>query len=258
MPELGEIGRIIDHMERQHEIVFPQVDVKYSDNIHRACCVRPADPPEWFSEWARDDFNRRRHSGLRLRRLVEDEIREVDKSKYTVFVPRELLNIPVRLCATLWEELGHVTAWALGVEDMVLNESVALAYRFKGLLKGAEEGRFSLEEAIHRIEFDIKGAELDSYVISKIERMRFIKASTDDPMKHYHKALFAVREFNPQLMFRNRDSHELMAELDKIIGYTLAIDRRRKSRFRRRLIPTVVVMAMAWLIFFYALSFFGK
>lgn len=218
----------------------------------------PANPPEWLSEWARDGFYGRRHSELKLRGLEDGEIREADTDKYTVFMPTEYLNTPVRFCATIWEELGHVAAWTLGVDDSVLNESLALAHRFKGLLKGAKEGRFSLEEAIHKIESNIKGTELDNSVISTIEKIMGLKPSKDRPLKHYHKALFAVREFNPQLKFRNRNPHELMVELDKIIDYVLAINRRRKTKFKRRAIPTVAIVIAGWLIFFYALSFFGK
>ncbi|MCK4434309.1 hypothetical protein KAU92_02370, partial [Candidatus Bathyarchaeota archaeon] len=226
--------------------------------IHRAFCVSPADPPEWFSKWARDGFYGRRHSELKRRGLVDDEIREVDTNKYTVFMPTERLNTPVKFYAAIWEELGHVAAWTLGVDDRVLNESVALAHSFKGLLKGVKEGRFSLEEAIHQIECDIKGAELGNNVMSTIEKIMGLKPSKDNLLNHYHKAFFAVREFNPQLKFRNRSPHELMVELDKIIDYVLGIDRRRKTRFRRRAIPTVAIMIAGWLIFLYALSFFGK
>lgn len=211
--EEGEIERIIRQLEERHKIKLSRVEVKYSDNIRRSFCVPPTHLPSekiirelHFMRERVKKFHRIRKSKLKFRGLTDSEIEEIDASKFTVFLGRKYANCSAGLYCAAWHELGHVVAFVHGIKARIANESIALAYSFRGLLQGAKEGRFTLEKAVDLIELDIGIAQ--------------------DPLTnvftHYDKSLEAIREFNPDLKFRNRDLNELLLELDKTIDYTLA------------------------------------
>jgi len=221
---VGEIESIRETIEKRHGIKLPDVDVKYSDNIdkrYHGFTVCPEKLPEWYSEEKIKQAVGKRDYELKKRGLKEYEIEQIDKSKYTIFLPKSIN--PVSLYGAKWEELGHVAAYVLDIEDETKNESIALAYRFKGLLQAAKEGLFKREEVTNEIESNIKSAQYEKMMVSVYTQMEKMGLKVPNDMKksHYYSSLFAIQKYNSELKFRDRDLDELIVELDKSIDYTL-------------------------------------
>jgi hypothetical protein len=71
-----------------------------------------------------------------------------------------------------------------------------------------------------------------------------IRGIPDTYKTPYHlSALDAIREYNPDLRFRNRSPDELIPELDSTIEHALKIWRKRtlKSRLPLIIVPSVVI-----------------
>jgi len=215
---IGEIEGIKESIEKKHNIQLP-VDIIYSGNVYRSFVVPPLYPNLEHLQQMRQDVYEKRKYELKSRGLNDYEIKSIDTKKYTIFLPKTTNN-PISLYGTKWEELGHVTAYVLGIKDKIPNEGFALTYRFKGLLQGAKEGLFTVEKAIDEIEYTVKSVRADSALISKLKNMG-LKVPDNSEMTHYDDSLFAIRKFNPSLTFRNRELDELLLELDKSIGYTM-------------------------------------
>lgn len=206
---MAEIRTIKEKIEARHKIKLPEIDVLYSENIDYPFCVDITYLPEKTPHERRSEIYRRRDLDLRAKGLKYEEIKRINPSKATICIPKRYQDDPTELAAAYWEELGHIAANALGIEPiteekMIANEAIALAYRFKGLLLEAREGRFPLEKAIEQIEEDI-------------ERVK----SPFAHFTHYGKALDLIRRYDPDLEFRNRDPDELIKELDKSISYII-------------------------------------
>ena len=211
--EAEELRSMMEQLEERHKIELPEVEVRYSDNINRAFCTSALNFPSektisksHFLQERINRFYRTRENELRSRGLKDDELRDICPSKFTIFLPRRYPNYSAGLYGAVWHELGHVAASALGIKAKIPNESVAIAYSFRGLLHEAEEGKISLEKAFDQIELYI--------------------GKTQEPLTrafmHYEEALFSIRKYNPDLQFRNRDPDELLSDLDKAINYTIA------------------------------------
>jgi hypothetical protein len=186
-----------------------------------------------------DELFTKRNSGRMAKGSSGLELKGIDSDRFTIFLPRSQLAQPMDICATLWEELGHATAWVLGVDDAILNESVALSYRFRGVLKGVKEGRFLSDKVASRIELEVRSVGADAALMSKLRNMG-LKASRHNQLSHYDDSLFAIKEYNPKLVFRNRSPDELIAELDKSICYTLECAKKRKFKFEKYLVLSLV------------------
>jgi hypothetical protein len=236
-PELPaeKILSAIDWLEKRHNVKLP-LDIRYSDRISRSFCLHSADLPLNISPEEIDESVKKRYSMLRARGLSDSEIRRIDPAKFTIFLQRSQLSRSLDIYATLWEELGHATAWVLGINDAIMNEGFALSYRFRGLLKGVEEGQFPLDEVAFKIEFEVKSASADASVMSKLRTMG-LEIGRRNPLSYYDDSLFAVRKYNPKLVFRNRSPDELVAELEKSIQYTLeCVEGRKDSNLARSII----------------------
>lgn len=211
--EAEEIRSIIEQLEERHKIELPEVEVRYSDNIRHAFCASALNLPSQktiskshFLQERINRFYRTRKLELRSLGLKDDELRDICPSKFTIFLPRRYPNYSAGLYGAVWHELGHVAASVLGVKAKIPNESVAIAYSFRGLLHEAKEGKIRLEKAFDQIELYI--------------------GKTQEPLTrafmHYEEALFSIRKYNPDLQFRNRDPDELLSDLDKAISYAIA------------------------------------
>jgi len=235
--EAGEIRRIKNHMEERYKIDLSGVEIKYSDNIQHAFCVPAVNLPSQkrisksvFLQEKINRFYRTRKSELRLLGLDDDELKEISPSEFTFFLPRRYPNCLTGLYGALWHEFGHVVASVLGVKAKIPNESVAIAYSFRGLLQEAKEGKITLEKAVDQIR-------------------RYI-GMTEDPLarafKHYKEALFTIRKHNPDLKFSNRDVDELLFELDETIDYTLKYPfayQEGKLRYEKLFVSGVALIA---------------
>ena len=236
--EIEEIEKIKGRIEKRHRIKLP-VEVRYSDNIDRGFCIAAVDFPPRMPSEEKNRFYRDRNVLLSLKGLKDCELEGIDPSKFTIFLPRRHLNYPAHLYATLSEELGHAAARALFVKDKSLDGSIAVAYRFAGLLEAAKEGKFPLEKAFDQIELDLKNLQ-------------------HNPLSYFsdhHQSLHTIREYNPYLRFRNRDPDEILVELDKSIDYALSIDKKRKFKFEKYLILGLAIVVAALMIISFLLSF---
>jgi len=221
-------------LEKRHKIKLP-LDVRYADRITRGCCVRSRDLPSKMSQEEIDELLTKRNSGRMAKESSGLELKGIDSDRFTIFLPRSQLVNNIDIYATLWEELGHATAWTLGLDDPILNESLALSYRFRGVLKEVKEERFLLDEVASKIELEVRSVGADAALMSKLRSMG-LKASRHNQLSHYDDSLFAIKEYNPKLVFRNRSPDELIAELDKSICYTLECAKKRKFKFEKHLV----------------------
>lgn len=194
-----KIDNIKEQLEKLHNIKLPEVEVRYSDNIRNAFAIRPTKIPRFTPKETRNQFIKRRNSRLKAKGLKDEELEGIGISEFTIFLRRRYSNYPVELYGELWHEMGHATAYALNVRDKTLNEGVAYACGFRGLLIEVKEGKLSLEEAVEQIKSNIKGA----------------KGSF--PFFPHRRALLTIEAYNPDLNFRNRNLDELIAELDRSI-----------------------------------------
>jgi len=211
--EAHEAGRIMQFLERRYEIRLPEVEVRYSENINHAFCVSATEFPFLNPPGIRSHFVEKMNSKLRLKGLKDEELEGVSASKFTIFMPRIYLNHPSKTRGALWHELGHATANSLNVKSNVLQESIAIACQFTGLLLESQDGEFPLEEALDHIELDVKTAH---------GPLSFLF--------HYREAFAAIRLYNSDLRFRNRNVDELLVELDKSIQYAVNTDREIRRR----------------------------
>jgi hypothetical protein len=195
----SEVESIKKELESRHNKKLPEVEVRYSDNIYGAKAIHPLNLPSRMPAEEKNEIYRQRDNDLKSFGLKDYELENIDRSKITIFMPRCYRDYPTRLYGASWEELGHGIAYAFDIENKVANESVALAYRFKGLLQGAKEGKFPFKEAVVEIELDMKEARSFPYSIDR----------------HYNKALDIIRQYNSGLKFRDRDPGGLIMELDK-------------------------------------------
>jgi len=232
-----DIENIKGKMEKRHGIKLPEIDIIYSNKANRAFTIRPANFPTGCSQEQKDAYYEKRDPELKERGLSDGEIKLIDTSKYTIFLPRKRYeNHPIKLYAAKWEELGHVVAYALGIEDKIRNESIALAYRFKGLMQGVQQRFFSKGQAIDEIESTLKNIgheKLMTGLYSKLETMG-LKVPKDLTVAHHDSALFAIRKFNPDLQFRGRDLDALLVELDNSMDYAL-----RTTGMKERIVQSI-------------------
>jgi hypothetical protein len=230
-PSPEEVQNAKNWLEKRHRIELP-LDVSYSDRISSGFCVHSADIPSSASPREREELLKKRNNRLRAKGLSDSEIHGIDPDRFTIFLPKSRSARSMDIYATFWEELGHATAWALGVDDLILNESLALSYRYRGVLSGVNEGRFLLDEVASRIELEVRSVGADAALMSRLRSMG-LKASRHNQLSHYDDSLFAIKEYNPKLVFRNRSPDELIAELDKSICYTLECAKKRKFKFEK-------------------------
>lgn len=201
----SEVASIKERLEKRHNVKLPKAEVRYSDNIKSAFCVKAIKFPRHVSKERKEKFEVSRSVCLKLKGLKDDETKGVDPHKFTIFLPRRYSNYPAGLYGALWHEFGHVLACALDIRDKTHSEGVAYACGFRGLLLEATEGKFPVEKAIDEIERHIKGAE-GSF-----------------PFFPHHTALRVIKKYNVErgcfedLDFRNRDPDEFIAELDESI-----------------------------------------
>jgi len=233
-----EVQNAKNCLEKRHGIELP-LDVRYSDRISLGFCVHSADVPSNASPQEKEELLKKRNNRLRAKRLSDSEIHGIDPTRFTIFLPKSRSARSMDVYATFWEELGHATAWALGLDDPILNESLALSYRLRGVLSGVNEGRFLLDEVASRIELEVRSVGADAALMSKLRSMG-LKASRHNQLSHYDDSLFAIKEYNPKLVFRNRSPDELIAELDKSICYTLECAKKRKLKFEKYLVLSLV------------------
>lgn len=212
-----EIDTIRRKLEGQYKREFPYVEVRFSKNIYGAKSIHPQKLPSRMSQEKKEEIYRRWDDALRSGGLKDYEIPGLDRSKITVFMPPYYGKKPTIFYAALYEALGHDFAYAHNVENKVSNEGIAQAYRFKGLLEMAKEGKFPLEKAIDQIEDDIKNETKGPF----------------SGLMHYREALEIVRLYNPSLKFRDRNPDEVITELDKSINYILSPSERLKFDLRR-------------------------
>lgn len=233
-----EVKSAKNWLEKRHRIELP-LDVRYSDRISIGFCVCSADMSSNVSPQEKEEFLKKTNNRLRAKGLSDSELQGIDPTRFTIFLPRNRSARSVDIHATLWEELGHATAWVLGLDDPILNESLALSYRFRGVLSGVNEGRFLLDEVASKIESEARSVRADASVMSKLKTMG-IKFDLNNQLSHYNDSMFAVKQYNPNLKFRNRSPDELIAELDKSIHYTLECAKERKFRLEKYLVPSFV------------------
>lgn len=247
--EAEEFRSMIEQIEERHKIKLSEVEIRYSDNIRSAFCISPTILPSeetisglYFVQERIRKFYRIRKSELKLKGLTDSEIEGIDPSKYTIFLPRRYSNYSAGLYGAVWHELGHIVASVLGIKAKIPNESVAIAYSFRGLLQEAKEGKLPLEKVFDQIELYIE--------------------KTQEPLTralmHYGEALFAIRKHIPYLKFRNRDPNELLMELDKTIEYTLAYPfayREGKWRYEKYFVSSMALVAVILFILSLVLRF---
>jgi len=204
-----EIVNIKEQLERRHSIRLPETDVRYSDNITHALGLDAVESSKKASSNSESKLDDTTDVMLRSEGLKENELQEIDLSKFTIFLPMRYVNYPAGLYKSVWHELGHATARTLKLKDKDFEESFAVTYGLIGLLLEAENGKFTFEKACDQIESSIKN------------------------VKHYFRpwwtlpypSLKWIEKYNPDLKFRNRDPEELLAELEKAIQDIANTDR---------------------------------
>ena len=232
-----DIENIKEKMEKRHRIKLPEIDFFYSDNATNAFTICPLYFPRGYSQKQKEAYYEQRDCELKERGLKDNETKLIDTSKYTIFLPKKkYANHPTKLYGSMWEELGHVLAYTLDVENKVRNESIALAYRFIGLLQGVKQGLFDKEQAIEEIESTIKNIGYEKQMAGLYSKLRTmgLKVPRNLTVAPHDSALFAIRKFNPSLEFRNRDLDDLLAELEKSIEYAL-----RKTGMKKRITESI-------------------
>jgi len=221
---VGEITSIRKELEKRHKIDLSDVQVRYSDNISKAFNI-------YHSPEMRPEIKEKKSRYELMKKGLQDyELEDLDLSKPVIFIPRAYENYPARLYGAINEEFGHQTAYRLDVKNKTFNEAFAIAYRLRGILLGYKIGKFTLDEAIDQIEHDIKEAEYDSRFLSSFEKAGLKIPSN---IKHYENALFAIRKYNPDLEFRNRDPDELIEELEGSIKYILSFSEKIKHGLKQ-------------------------
>jgi len=234
---MREIESIRDEMEKRHGTKLPEIDIIYSNNATNAFTIPPVHFPTGYSQEQKEVNYEKRDCELKKRGLRDNEIKLIDTSKYTIFLPKKKFeNYRIKLSGSKWEELGHVLAYTLGVRDDMRNESIALAYRFIGLLQGVKQGLFDKEQAIEEIESTIKNIGYEKQMAGLYSKLRTmgLKVPRNLTVAPHDSALFAIRKFNPSLEFRNRDLDDLLAELEKSIEYAL-----RKTGMKKRITESI-------------------
>lgn len=220
-------------MEKRHKIDLTHVQVRYSENIDHAFTFHPANLSKQSRE-TKNEYSRKATEELREYGLRDHEIETIDLSRTAIYVPRQYEQNPTQLEATLCEEWGHAAAYELGIMNRTANEGIALAHRFMGLLLSCKEGKLTLEAAIDQIRQDLNGLKATSTLFSGLERMG-VKFPQGRPGRHHEDALFVIREFNPELEFRNRDPDKLIEELEKSIDYITRPSERLKWNLKKTL-----------------------
>ncbi len=242
-----EIEEAVTWLEQRHSIKLPIVEVRYTDRITGAFAISATEHFRKLPTWRKAEFWKQLTPRLKLKGLQEDEMRGITPSKFTIFLPRRYPSYPAGMYIATWHELGHAMANAFGVKDKKYKESIAMAFGFIGLFLKVKEGKLSLGKACDQIELDIKSV-----------------AASLPVFEPYREALNVVREYNPELSFRNRDPDELVAELEKSVQYATSMDRevrvtarkRQLSEFETPFILTLAITAVALLIISFMLSLF--
>lgn len=224
-PDSSEAMNIKESLEKRHKLKLLEVEVSYSDSIESAFCIAPIRLPRFISKKMRKWQEAKWRHFLKIKRLEDKEGETADPYKYTIFLPRIHCIYPVKFYGALWHEFGHVLADTLYVKDKTHNEGIAFACGFRGLLLEVLEGKFTIEEAIDEIEFQIKRAE------------------NSLPFFHFNphrSAMRVIKEYNVERgcfedwQFRNRDPHILIAELDEKIQRAVRDDREVREIVAKR------------------------
>lgn len=240
---MSEVEDVRDFMQKRHRITLPDVDIRCSTNMIRDGFAVPP-MPDWYSEEEMNRIAEYWNSQLRARGLRDLEVEQLNRSKFTIFISSSCLERPLSLQSAKWHEMGHVLAYTLNINDKVQNESVASIYGLIGLLRGAKEGLYKKEEVFDYIDLIVRSVTYErvkAHVFAKMGKMGLKKIPDDLKKPHYYSSLFAVRKYNPKLIFRDRDLDEIMRELDRSLDYAL---KKALGRTWERKIESI----LAWII----------
>lgn len=249
MPLPDEVECIRKEIERWHQIQVPEPQLICSDKIGNAFLCVPRQFPDQVPKELQSKQSEMTRKELIGRGLEEDELADLELTKPIIVLSSTYQHRPARFYGTLYEELGHEAAYVLGIVESSANEGFALAWRFKGLLESAKREKLSLIDAVNRIESDVRRLEHDVQFFSKLEGMG-LKMPKTLPSKHYNRALSVVREYNPQLRFRDRDPDEIISELNSSIKYILKPSERMRKKWANLLKKMKSVVHPAGAVFF--------
>ena len=206
----------MEQLERYHRTKLPPVDVRFSDHITQSLCLRPI-----TSDLDGLHYRQLHHqSQLKSHGLDDAEIGSLNRRRFTVFLATGPAFSKAQVYAAAWHELAHVVADHLGILDWQLNEGFAIAHQFRGLLEAANLGTLTRPDVDTTIELALSGAmrERRGFAASGI----WIPLPPQDPAQTIHYvALRLLREHNPELKFRGRESGDLLRELDQTLDHVL-------------------------------------
>jgi len=209
-------------MQKRHQIALPEFDVKYSATLRNAFLLSPL--PSWvITEKTTREVIENTDSQLRLHGLKDAEIEQIDRLRYTIFFPAILPIDTLFSTASRWEEMGHLLAYALGIDDRVKNESVAVIYRFIGLILAAKQGLVEKEKVLSHLELCRQSTDHEraqAFMFQKLGQMG-LKVRQELKEPHYYKSFSAIRRYNPKMTYRGRDLDEILRELDRSLNYAL-------------------------------------
>ena len=239
--DLSEVASIKEQLEKRHQVKLPEVEVRYSDNIKSAFSTTGIKLPGHIFKERREKLERSWKNLLKLKGLKDDELKEINPYNPTIFLAQRYPSYPVDLYGELWHEFGHMLAHTLDVRDKTLNEGVAYACGFTGLLLEALDGRFSVGKAVGEIERQIRGAQ------------------TSLPLYPHRWALRVVKDDNVErccfehLSFRNRIPEKLITELDRKIRKTVEDDKEIRNIVAKRQLarvekPFIGILAIAIIV----------
>ena len=224
--EAHEIQSIIRQLEEYHTTKLPEVDVKFSEHAEHSFCIHPT----LYDPDGLPYVKKSRISQFESYSLQEDEIQNIDRHKYTIFVATRPDRPRSRVYTDTWHELGHVAAFKLGINDGELNESLATAHEFRGALLAAKEGYFTRDEMDQAIEVHVKGSAAEwhnTHLGIALKRMG-LKVAKDLRTAIHHSALTHIKKHNPDLKVRGRDLDQLLSEMDNSLKHIIWTWRKQK------------------------------
>lgn len=219
--------RIIKQLEDLFKIKMPSISIRYSSEVTSPFCISPHDfGASYELEWVK----REKEIEFRGRGLDGSALDSVDPSEFTIFLSTKHPEQHARNYGVEWHELAHVAAGTLGIRDEVLNETIAYACEFRGLLQAAKRGLFQRKEVADAISIDIQSAKsepVDAFVFSRLEEMGLKGIPRRLKTIPHYSAFKTMKTYCAALASPDSDIDELITMLDKTIKYAVKSWRKR-------------------------------